>query len=128
VPDRVRRRLLALAPIAFLVVLGLNVLRQAPQDTRLALPLPAHRTVREAQVEVRATDDDEVVHRMVRRFAERAAPDLLRQELSLLPGPYAVRVELRDGAGGVRRLRGRFRVPADGEIRVSLHEASRSRS
>jgi hypothetical protein len=132
VPERLERLIAAIAPhrariaslvmIAGVIVVGLEISRTGPQDVDVALPIGAgHDDV--TQVDVAYLEDGDLVRRVSLRFPE-GAPSEVRDTVELAPGSYDVSVDLRRDDGSAESRAGRLDAPADGVVRVVLHEGA----
>ena len=114
-----RRRFAPLVLGLGVLVVGLNVQRATPQETRVRLRFPAQNQVRE--VEVAYLVQNEVAVTSNHRFAERA-PERVESTASLSPGHYTVRIELTDSTASREVIRS-LDVPSEGTVVFDMAES-----
>lgn len=120
--DAILQRRRRFAPLVLglgVLVVGINVQRSLPHETRVRLRFPTQNHVRE--VEVAYLLRDEVAVTSNYRYADHA-PERVDASAELSPGRYTVRVELTERAATREVLR-TIDVPVEGTVIIEMAES-----
>ena len=105
------------------VLVGATLAGALPRETSVELDLGAdHREVVELRVQY--LRDGEALSGGRFTFPD-GGPPRVDQRVHAAPGALDVRVELRERSGAAREVRRRFRVPAEGTVRLFVGSAAR---